>query len=43
MSNYKNSYLYGNTNISLPIYPKLKNSEINLISKTIVKFLSNEK
>jgi len=41
--NYKNSYIYGKTNISLPIYPKLKNFEIDLISKTIIKFLSNEK
>ena len=41
--NYKNSFIYGKTNISLPIYPKLRNSEIDFISETIIKFLSNGK
>ena len=34
LENYKNASLYGSTNISLPIYPKLLNVEIDLICKT---------
>ena len=33
--NFDNSNLYGATNISLPMYPKLKNSEIDIICKNI--------
>ena len=41
LKEFKNAIHYGKTNISLPIYPKLKNSEIEKISKTLIK-LSNE-
>ena len=40
---YYNSNLYGNNNISLPVYPKLKNSEVDQICKVIKKFIKNEK
>lgn len=43
IKNYKNAYNYGKTNISLPVYPKLKNSEIDIICKTIINFFKNEK
>ena len=39
LKNFRNSKLYGDTNISLPIYPKLKNSEIDKICKTIIKLV----
>ena len=42
-NSYKNSNYYGDTNISLPIYPKLKDKEIKKICKTITKFEKNEK
>ena len=35
IKNFDNSNLYGATNISLPMYPKLKNSEIDIICKNI--------
>jgi perosamine synthetase len=35
---FKNSILFGKTNISLPIYPKLKISELNKICKILIKF-----
>ncbi len=37
---YKNSNLYSNMNISLPVYPKLKNLEIDFISKTLISLVS---
>ena len=43
VNNYKNAILYGKTNISLPVYPKLKNFEIDVICKTIINFINNEK
>lgn len=42
-NDFKNSNKYGNNNISLPIYPKLKNKEILKICKIIKNFLKNEK
>ena len=42
-NNFKNSNRYGDGNISLPIYPKLKNKEIKNICETIGNFLKNEK
>ena len=33
--NFKNSNIYGNTNISLPMYPTLKNFEIDYICRII--------
>ncbi len=38
---FKNSKKYANTNISLPIYPSLKNFEINKIIKVIRNFYEN--
>lgn len=35
LGKYKNAIDYGNRNISLPIYPKLKISEVDIICKTI--------
>ena len=40
---FPNSNLYANTNISLPIYPKLSMEKIDLISKKIIKFVEHEK
>ena len=40
---YLNSDLYSKTNISLPVYPKLKNIEIDYICKTLIKLINNEK
>ena len=41
---YFNSTKYGNTNISLPNYPKLKLSEVDYICKEINQFFQkNEK
>ena len=40
--NFKNSNYYGNSNISLPVYPKLKNTEIDNICKIIKDFLNYE-
>jgi len=37
--NFKNADNYGSTNISLPVYPKLKLSEVDTICKTIIKLL----
>jgi len=34
---YKNSNLYSKMNISLPVYPSLKNFEIDFICKTLIK------
>ena len=39
---YKNSIQYGKTCISLPVYPKLKNKEVDYISKSIKEFFLNE-
>ena len=36
---FKNSDIYGSTNISLPIYPNLKMQEINKICKTIINLV----
>ena len=38
VKNYPNALKYGNMNISLPVYPKLKNSEIDIICRTIINF-----
>lgn len=35
---YPNAEKYGNMNISLPIYPKLKNKEVDYICKTILNY-----
>ena len=40
---YKNSNLYSKMNISLPVYPKLKNIEIDFICKTLIKLTKNDK
>ena len=42
-NSYKNSNYYGDTNISLPIYPKLRDNEIKKICEIITKFEKNEK
>ena len=39
LANFKNAINYGNMNISLPMYPKLKNNEIDFICKNILKAL----
>ena len=46
--NYKrnsfiNAEIYGDTNISLPVYPELKIKEVDFICDTIIRFLINEK
>jgi perosamine synthetase len=42
--NYKNAIEYGHKNISLPVYPKLKISEVDKICKIVTKMLKiNEK
>ena len=38
IKNYSNSNLYAKTNISLPIYPKLSNKNIEYISREIINF-----
>ena len=43
MDNYKKAHIYGKTNISLPVYPKLKVVEIDRICKTIISLAHNEK
>ena len=35
---FQNSIEYGKTCISLPVYPKLKNKEVDYIAKSINKF-----
>ena len=40
IDDYPNAYNYGKTNISLPVYPKLKNLEINMICKIIIDFIN---
>ena len=42
ISNFKNAQKYADSNISLPIYPKLSLKGVDLISSTINSFL-NEK
>jgi len=42
MSNFKNAVIYGKTNISLPVYPKLKMLEVDRICKTIITYTQNE-
>ena len=39
INHFKNSDIYGRTNISLPIYPKLKIKDVNKICKTIINLL----
>ncbi len=39
-SKFKNSNIYSNMNISLPVYPKLKNFEIDFICKTLTKLVT---
>ena len=39
INDFKNSDIYGSTNISLPVYPKLSKQEINKICKTIINLL----
>ncbi len=43
IKNYVNANLYGDTNISLPVYPKLTNQEVDNICKIITKFIKNER
>ena len=38
LKKYPNSEYYGKSNISLPVYPKLKNIEVKRICKTIINF-----
>tara|TARA_B110000971_G_scaffold221989_1_gene272295 strand:- start:8222 stop:9337 length:1116 start_codon:yes stop_codon:yes gene_type:complete len=40
IDDYPNADKYGKTNISLPVYPKLKDSDINTICKTIINFIN---
>lgn len=40
LKDFKNACEYGNTNISLPIYPLLKISEVDLICKTIIDMVN---
>ena len=42
LKNYPNSMKYGNMNISLPVYPKLQNSEVDKICKTIIDFINRK-
>lgn len=42
-NNYLNAINYANSNISLPIYPNLKDKEVDYISQKILKFVNNEK
>ncbi len=39
INDFKNSDIYGSTNISLPVYPKLTIQEVNKICKTIINLL----
>ena len=39
INHFKNADIYGSTNISLPVYPKLKIQEVNKICKTIINLL----
>ena len=39
INQFKNADIYGSTNISLPVYPKLKIHEVNKICKTIINLL----
>ena len=39
INDFKNSDIYGITNISLPVYPKLTIQEVNKICKTIINLL----
>ena len=43
MNNFQNADKYGKTNISLPIYPRLKIVEVDRICKTIINLIYNEK
>ena len=40
---FLNSFYYADSNISLPIYPKMSIREVDTISKEIIKFFINEK
>ena len=40
ITNFKNAQKYANSNISLPIYPKLTLKEVDLISNTVNRFLN---
>ncbi|MDC1077867.1 DegT/DnrJ/EryC1/StrS aminotransferase family protein [Candidatus Pelagibacter sp.] len=42
IKSYSNADKYGKTNISLPMYPLLKNSDIDIICKTILTYKKNE-
>ena len=35
---FKNAIHYSNTNISLPVYPKLSKKEIKIICKNLINF-----
>ena len=39
IKSFKNSDIYGRTNISLPVYPKLKIKEVDKICKTIINLI----
>ena len=42
-NSFLNADIYGNSNISLPVYPELKMKEVDFICDTIIKFFKNEK
>ena len=42
-NSFLNADIYGNSNISLPVYPELKMKEVDFICDTIIKFIKNEK
>ena len=39
---YSNATQYANTNISLPVYPKLKIKDVDYISKAIINLIDNK-
>lgn len=42
INNFPNAKLYGEKNISLPVYPKLKLTEVDRICKTIISLVRND-
>lgn len=42
LKNFKNSQIYANSNISLPVYPKLKMRDVDNICKKLINFFNNE-
>ena len=41
VNNFPSALKYGLTNISLPVYPKLKNSEVDNVCNAIINFIRN--